>query len=159
VTILVQSEEFWPVALLAAVANRVGRTSALRLRTMQKRGIAVLAAVMVLGVFFMFPRMRPPAPAPTVGIGVAVIPVHNAFQIIGVLPGTSAARAGLHPGMFIEQVDRISITGTTLARCLMLMRGPAGSTVLLKVIDPVRHTTNVVECVRAKIVLPADNGP
>ena len=55
---------------------------------------------------------------------------------MGVLPDTPAAKAGLHPGLVIQQIDGTDIVGKSLVVCVAMTRGPVGSKVQLEVIDP-----------------------
>ena len=122
---------------------------------MQTKGVVVFAAAILVGAFLFFPRARQPASSTTVGIGAAVVPVHNTFEIVAIVPGTPAAIAGLHPGMVILRINGTNVVGVPPSTCVALMRGPIGSRVQLQVVDLATHATNVVHCSRAKIVLPA----
>lgn len=128
---------------------------------MQKRGItasvaALLVAGIFIGVFPSFSRVKRPAQPPPIGIGAVVVPVKSTFQIIGVVPGTPAEKAGLRPGMVIEEINGTNVMGAPLSMCVTMMRGPVGSKVQLKVVDTARRQTNVVECSRARIAMPGD---
>jgi len=96
---------------------------------------------------------------PTItGIGVQLGVRNHALQIMGVLPDTPAAKAGLHAGLIIQQIDGTDIVGKPLAECVAMARGPVGSKVQLEVIDPAKSETNIVEFTREKIALPAVPG-
>ena len=111
------------------------------------------------------PEILPP-PAPTlrsergpvqpeeiVGIG-AVLRSDNrtgAIQIVNVLPDSPAFQAGLTSGLIIQKVDDVEIAGLGLAKCVSLLRGPAGSKVRVEVIDPDAESTNVVELIRQRV--------
>ena len=142
---------------LAAVAITDGRSSFFRLRAMHLKAIAIIVATILIGVFLVASHVRSTAPPVTIGIGAVVVPVNHTFEIIGVLPGTPAAKAGLQPGMVIQQINGTNITGVLLSTCVAMMRGPVGSTVRLRVLDPAKSATNVVECSRVRIVTPADH--
>jgi carboxyl-terminal processing protease len=113
---------------------------------------------MLVSIFLIVPRVRQSAQSTTVGIGVAVVSVNSTFEIIAIVPGTPAANAGLRPGMVIQRINGTSVMGASLSRCIAMMRGPIGSRVQLVVFDLATRETNIVQCCRAKIVLPADNG-
>jgi carboxyl-terminal processing protease len=96
---------------------------------------------------------------PTItGIGVALRVRGRTLEIDSVLPNTPAAKAGLHKGLVIQQIDGADIVGKPLVECVAMTRGPVGSKVQLEVIDPAKSETNVVEFTREKIDLPAGTG-
>jgi C-terminal processing protease CtpA/Prc len=123
---------------------------------MHLKAIAIIVATMLIGAFLISFHVKSAASPATIGIGAVVVPVNHTLKIIGVLSGTPAAKAGLQPGMVIQQINGTNITGVLLSTCVAMMRGPVGSTVRLKVIDPARSATNVVDCSRVRIVVPAD---
>jgi membrane-associated protease RseP (regulator of RpoE activity) len=143
---------------LAVVANTDGRSSFFRLDAMHLKAIAIVVVTMLIGVFLVASHVKWAATPASIGIGAVVVPVNHTFKIIGVLPGTPAAKSGLQPGMVIQQINGTNITGVPLSICVAMMRGPVGSTVRLKVIDPARSATNIVECSRARIAIPANHG-
>src|SRR5579862_6175934 len=102
---------------------------------MQKKEVVVFAAAMLLGGLLIVPRVRQSAQSTTIGIGVAVVPVNSTFEIIAIVPGTPAAKAGLHPGMVIQRINGANVMGAPLSRCVAMMRGPIGSRVQLVVLD------------------------
>jgi hypothetical protein len=69
------------------------------------------------------------------GIGITIQIKNNMTQIIGVLAGGPAARAGIEPGVFIRAVDTRKIDGKTLEEVAELVRGPQGTTVTLTLSD------------------------
>jgi carboxyl-terminal processing protease len=96
---------------------------------------------------------------PTItGIGVQLSVRNHALQIMGVLPDTPAAKAGLHSGLIIQQIDGTNIVGKPLVDCVAMTRGLVGSKVQLEVIDQAKSETNIVEFMREKIALPAGAG-
>jgi carboxyl-terminal processing protease len=93
---------------------------------------------------------------PTItGIGVSLRVRGDALEIDSVLPNTPAAKAGLHSGLIIQQIDGTDIVGKPLAECAAMTRGQVGSKVQLEVIDPAKSETNIVEFTREKIPMPA----
>jgi carboxyl-terminal processing protease len=120
---------------------------------MRKWSIVVLVAVILVGVFFVFHR-RQHAQQTIMGIGVMLTIRDHALEIMGVWPDTPAAKAGLHRGLIIQQIDGTDIAGKPLAVCAAMTRGPVGSKVQLEVIDTAKSGTNLVEVTREKILLP-----
>jgi C-terminal processing protease CtpA/Prc len=51
-------------------------------------------------------------------------------------------------------VDGVSTTGKSLAECLGLIRGKAGTKVRLELVNPKRNETNTVELTRQKFTPP-----
>jgi carboxyl-terminal processing protease len=93
---------------------------------------------------------------PTItGIGVQLGVRDHTLQIMGVLPDTPAAKAGLHSGLIIQQIDGTNIVGKPLVECVAMTRGLVGSKVQLEVVDLAKKETNLVEFTREKITLPA----
>jgi carboxyl-terminal processing protease len=84
--------------------------------------------------------------------------VIRALEIMDVLPGSPAAKAGLHRGLIIQQIDGTDTVGKPLAECVAMTRGQVGSKVQLEVIDPAKSETNIVAFTREKIALPAGAG-
>jgi carboxyl-terminal processing protease len=124
---------------------------------MRKSSIVVLILVILTGVLFLILHKRHAVQQLITGIGVQLTVRNNELQIMGVLPGTPAAKAGLHRGLIIQQIDGTDVTAKPLADCVAMTRGPVGSKVQLEVIDPAQDTTNVVEVTRE--ALPVLAGP
>ena len=99
------------------------------------------------------PERGPMPPEEIVGIGAVLRPDNRtgAIQIVNVLPDSPAFQAGLTSGLIIQKVDDIEMAGLGLAKCVSLLRGPAGSKVRLEVIDPEAESTNVVELIRQRV--------
>ncbi len=121
---------------------------------MRKLSIAVLVVAILVSVLFVVFHTRRHAQASITGIGVQLGVRDHALQIMGVVPNTPAAKAGLHPGLVIQQIDGTDIVGKPLAVCAAMTRGPVGSKVQLEVIDPAKSETNIVEFTREKIPVP-----
>jgi carboxyl-terminal processing protease len=125
---------------------------------MRKLSIAALIVVILLGVcYVVFHARRKPQPSVT-GIGVMLTVRDHALEIMDVLPGSPAAKAGLHRGLVIQQIDGTDIVGKPLAECVAMTRGQVGSKVRFEVIDPAKRETNIVAFTREKIALPAGAG-
>ena len=121
---------------------------------MRKWSIVVLVAAILVGAFFVVFHMRHHARLTIMGIGVMLTMRDHALEVMGVLPDSPAAKAGLHSGLIIQQIDGSDVAGRPLAECVAMTRGPVGSTVQLEVIDQ----TNLVELTRVKFSLPIGNG-
>jgi len=125
---------------------------------MRKLSIVAFTVVILSGVFYVaFHARRKPQPS-VIGIGVMLTVRDHALEIMGVLPGSPAAKAGLHRGLVIQQIDGTDIIGKPLAECVAMTRGQVGSKVRFEVIDPAESETNFVEFTREKILLPAGAG-
>jgi carboxyl-terminal processing protease len=68
-----------------------------------------------------------------------------------VLPESPAADAGLKEGMLIASVDDVATRGKPLIDCVAVIRGPAGTTVRLVVLDPATLQPKTVVLVRRKV--------
>ena len=67
------------------------------------------------------------------GIGIEVTMEDGLVKVVAPIDGTPGDRAGLLAGDLITRVDNKPILGLTLAEAVRLMRGPAGSPVLLAI--------------------------
>ncbi len=90
------------------------------------------------------------------GVGATVDMVDDRLTIVRPLPGSPAERAGLRAGDVIVAVDGKPLGKTTLLEAIMLIRGPAGSTVRLQVQRPTDSGFEEFEVKvrREKITLP-----
>jgi carboxyl-terminal processing protease len=122
---------------------------------MRKLSIVVLVVAILVSVLFVVFHTRRHAQSSITGIGVLLGVRDHALQIMSVVPDTPAAKAGLHPGLVIQQIDGTNIVGKPLVVCVAMTRGPVGSKVQLEVIDPAKSETNIVEFTREKISVPA----
>jgi carboxyl-terminal processing protease len=126
---------------------------------MRKLGIVVLVVLILLGAYYVvFHARRKPQPSIT-GIGVMLTVRNHALEVMDVLPGSPAAKAGLHRGLVVQQIDGTDIVGKPLAECVAMTRGQVGTRVQFEVVDPARSETNLVEFTRERIALPAGAGP
>ena len=124
---------------------------------MRKLSIIVLLAALLVGLFAIFHIRHHTQPTIT-GIGVVLTVRDHALEVMDLLPSSPAARAGLHRGLIIQQIDGTDVVGKPLAESVAMTRGPAGSKVQLKVIDPAKSETNIVAFTRENIALPAGAG-
>jgi C-terminal processing protease CtpA/Prc len=120
---------------------------------MRKWGIVFLVAAILVSVVFVFHR-RQHAQQTITGIGAMLTIRDHALEIMGVVPDTPAAKAGLHRGLIIQQIDGTDIAGKPLAVCVAMTRGPVGSKVQFEVIDSAKSETNIVEFTREKFSVP-----
>jgi C-terminal processing protease CtpA/Prc len=67
-----------------------------------------------------------------------------------VISGSPAAQAGLVAGLTIRRIDGVDLEGKTLADCVALIRGEAGTQVRLELVHPDHNETNTGELTRAK---------
>ncbi len=87
---------------------------------------------------------------PLVGIGVRLGSDQASRMplIDGVLPNTPAAQAGLTSGLIVQKIDGVSTAGKSLAECVALIRGAAGTTVQLELLDPQKNEPKTVVLTR-----------
>jgi carboxyl-terminal processing protease len=76
-------------------------------------------------------------------------------EIVSPLPGSPAEAAGILPGDLIIGVDGEDTTGQDLFTVITKVRGPAGTTVRLKIIREGETEPLEFEIVRAKITIPS----
>lgn len=97
------------------------------------------------------------------GIGAVLTQRQGKTRIETPMVGRPAAKAGLRAGDIIETVDGKPLAGLTLAQVVGLIRGPAGSKVVLSVIRlgvrdplrvPVRRAKIVIQNVSARMLKP-----
>jgi carboxyl-terminal processing protease len=121
---------------------------------MRKASIVILVVVILAGVLFIVFHTRRQAQQSITGIGVLLGVRDHQLEIMSVLPDTPAAKAGLHPGLIIQQIDGTNIFDTPLMECAAMTRGPVGSMIQLEVIDPAKNETNIVQFTRETFSLP-----
>ena len=88
------------------------------------------------------------------GIGIHVIASGSKLEIISVLPGSPAFRAGLKAGDEIVEVDGKSTKGLTQAALTERLTGPSGRPVELGIVRADSTTTEQVTVVREIIQIP-----
>jgi C-terminal processing protease CtpA/Prc len=126
---------------------------------MRKWSTGVLVAVILIAIVFGVLHRRHDAPQTITGIGAMLGMRDHTLQIMGVRPDSPAAKAGLHRGMIIQQIDSVDITGKPLVTCVGMIRGPVGSKVRLEVFDAAKSETNIVEVTRQEFSLPGGKDP
>ena len=87
------------------------------------------------------------------GIGAYVELLDNKFSIRAPIKGSPAESAGLEPGDIVLEVDGEDIAGQTINEIIKKVKGPAGTTVKLK-IQRVSRPPFDVDVTRGKIVVP-----
>jgi len=90
------------------------------------------------------------------GIGVDVLPDPKGLKIMGVFPGSPAARAGLVEGDLIVKVGPRPLVGHTADFDSSLIRGPAGTSVTLTIVRGGKSLRVTLK--RANIVVPVATG-
>ena len=90
------------------------------------------------------------------GIGVDVLPDKQGLRIGDVFPNSPAARAGLTSGDVIVQVGSTSLANRSAAFASGLIKGRAGTRVMLTVLSGKRK--RVVSITRANLVVPVASG-
>ncbi len=90
------------------------------------------------------------------GVGIDVVPDPRGLRVVDVFPRSPAARAGLAHGDLIIKVGGTSLTDRSADFASRLIRGPAGTRVVLTVQSGGR--TRMVSLVRAKLVVPVATG-
>ena len=78
------------------------------------------------------------------------------IQIMGVVPNSPAAAAGLAGPFTIRRIDDRTIEGMGLQECVNLLRGPAGSMVRLELFDPAANETRSVALTRQRFTVEAE---
>jgi carboxyl-terminal processing protease len=90
------------------------------------------------------------------GIGVDVLPDSRGLRIVDVFPGSPAARAGLMRGDLIARVGSTSLANRSADFASNLIKGRAGTKVVLTVISSSRR--HVVTITRQRLVIPVASG-
>ena len=87
------------------------------------------------------------------GIGAHVGMKDNQTIVIGTIPDSPAAKAGVQPGDKILEVDGKSTAGLSLIEVVQLVRGPAGTTVIITLQHEGSADTVMLTLTRAEIKL------
>jgi carboxyl-terminal processing protease len=88
------------------------------------------------------------------GIGATITLRKQGPTIVQTMPKSPARQAGLKAGDVILQVDNTGVSGLSLQQLVQHIKGPAGSTVRLKVLRGDRPKPIDLEIQRAKIDIP-----
>jgi carboxyl-terminal processing protease len=90
------------------------------------------------------------------GIGIDVVPDPRGLRIVDVFPRSPAATAGLAHGDLIVKVGSTPLTGRSAEFASRLIRGRAGTRVVLTVLQGAK--TRVITVTRANLVIPVASG-
>lgn len=85
------------------------------------------------------------------GIGIEVTMEDGLVKIVAPIDGTPGQRAGLQGGDLITHVDGRAVLGLSLADAVKMMRGPAGSSVRLRLRRPPAEEAFTVAVTRATV--------
>ncbi|HYI81190.1 MAG TPA: S41 family peptidase [Thermoleophilaceae bacterium] len=92
------------------------------------------------------------------GVGMNVDQDKRGLRVLNVFEGSPAARGGVKKGDFITEVDGRSIAGQAADVATAKIKGPAGSTVSLQLVDPDNFEPRTVKLKRARIEIPITTG-
>ena len=88
--------------------------------------------------------------------GIGVLFAQNAdgqWRIDGVIPGSSAQKAGLERGLIVDSINEIPISDKPSQEWLQIMKGPAGTQVRLEIVDPDENSM-MVELSKDRFLMP-----
>ena len=92
------------------------------------------------------------------GVGMNVDQDKRGLRVLNVFEGSPAARGGVKKGDFITEVDGKSIAGLSSDVATARIKGPAGTTVSLELVDPENFEPRTVKLKRARIEIPITTG-
>ncbi len=87
------------------------------------------------------------------GIGAEVQKKNGQIVIVAPIDGSPAQKAKLKPGDIIQKVDGKEVSGLPLDQAVDLILGPAGSRVMLTVLDPRTKQIREVTIIRARVTI------
>jgi C-terminal processing protease CtpA/Prc len=76
------------------------------------------------------------------------------LRIKEIFPNTSASHAGLTSGLVIQKINGIPTRGKTLTECVGLGNERADGKVAMELVDLAQRTTNTVELIRKRFLVP-----
>ena len=88
------------------------------------------------------------------GLGLEVTMENGVVKVVTPIDATPAAKANIHSGDYITQIDGEPVMGQTLNEAVEKMRGPVGAPIIITIVRPEKEggeTTFDVELVRDKI--------
>jgi len=88
-----------------------------------------------------------------VGVGLVLGVTNHKVTIMDVVADSPASRAGLSPGLIVQEIDDIATDDKRLWKWVGMIRGAADTKVKLKLVDAITNRTNTVEIIREKILL------
>jgi carboxyl-terminal processing protease len=86
------------------------------------------------------------------GVGMSVDEDRRGLRVINVISKSPAKRAGIEKGEFITGVNGSSLAGVSSDIATARIRGPAGTSVRLEVVDPATGKPRTLKLRRARIV-------
>jgi D-alanyl-D-alanine-carboxypeptidase/D-alanyl-D-alanine-endopeptidase len=78
---------------------------------------------------------------------------NKTLRIINIVPNSPAAEAGVESGLIVQKIDDTQTMGLSLAECVKLLTGPAGSKVRLALVDRKGTGSKTVELTRQKFLV------
>lgn len=92
------------------------------------------------------------------GVGMNVDQDKRGLRVLNVFEGSPAARNGIKKGDFITEVDGRSLAGLSVDVAVARIKGPAGSTVSLQLVDPQSFEPRTLKLKRERIQIPITTG-
>jgi carboxyl-terminal processing protease len=114
--------------------------------------LAIIIAGLAIGCLSQEEAEVCTPPDRIVGIGMQLGIEEHQVVIADVMPEKPAARAGLAPGLVVRKIDGTATNGSDLARWVEMVRGEAGTKVVIEVFDPAAGSTRTVEIVRERVL-------
>ena len=88
-----------------------------------------------------------------IGTSIAMDGDTKAIRIIKIIPDSPADKAGVASGLIIQKIDDTQTTGLSLAECMKLLAGAAGSKVRLALVGSKGSEAKTVELTRQKFLI------
>jgi carboxyl-terminal processing protease len=92
------------------------------------------------------------------GVGMSVDQDKRGLRVLNVYEDSPAERAGIVKGDFITEVDGRSIAGLSAQVATARIKGPAGTTVALQLVDPESFEPRTLKLEREEIEIPVTTG-
>ena len=92
------------------------------------------------------------------GVGMNVDQDRRGLRVLNVFEDSPAERSGIKKGDFITEVDGRSIAGLSADVATARIKGPAGTTVSLELVDPDDFEPRTLKLKRARIEIPITTG-
>jgi carboxyl-terminal processing protease len=92
------------------------------------------------------------------GVGMNVDQDRRGLRVLNVFEGSPAERSGIKKGDFITEVDGRSIAGVSADVATARIKGPAGTTVSLELVDPESFEPRRLKLKRERIEIPVTTG-
>jgi carboxyl-terminal processing protease len=88
------------------------------------------------------------------GIGMVVNPKDGKYVVTAAIAGSPAQKAGIKAGDVVLEIDGVDVTGLPLMDVLKKVRGPAGSLIHIKFLDPIAGKPKQIKLQRRIIKIP-----